>query len=229
LVRLYINGVLDAYVNATGPIADVNFAPIQIGGLSGPGLGTVDLFTGRIDEVAVYDRALTPDEVTALVNGGDASAPPSQKGVVVDLQLGSATGLGRGEAHIQNVIGSAFDDILVGNGGGTLSGGAGRNLLIAGPTAGTLLGGPGESILIGGTTVFDRDLAALDAILTDWSDSTLDYAIRVAHLRARRLATAMVASNGLRNTLEGGAGLNLFFASQLDSTNQKAGETVFPL
>jgi hypothetical protein len=148
---------------------------------------------------------------------------------VVDLPLGTATGLARGVTRIQNVIGTAFADILVGNGGGTLTGGAGRNLLIAGPAAATLVGGPDGDILIAGTTVSDRDLTALDAILADWSDTQSDYATRVARLRANRLAIGRVASNGQKNTLRGGAGLNLFFAAPLDSTNPKAGETVFPL
>jgi Concanavalin A-like lectin/glucanases superfamily len=230
LLRLYINGVLDASQIVLGPIADQVPRTTDIGGLNIFGTGLVSQFTGRIDEAAIYDRALTPAEVTALFNGGAVPvSPPSTKGVVVDLPLGKATGLGMGVTRIQNVIGTAFDDILVGNSGGSLSGGAGRDLLIAGPAAATLDGGLGDDILVGGTTVSDLDLAALDAILADWSDTQSDYATRVARLRAGRLATGQVASNGRKNTLVGGDDLNVFFASPLDLTNPKNGETVFPL
>jgi streptogramin lyase len=154
---------------------------------------------------------------------------PSTKGVVVDLPLGKATGLGLGVTRIQNVIGTAFDDILVGSSGGTLSDGPGRDLLIAGPAAAILDGGPGDDILIGGTTASDLDLAALDAILADWSDTTSDYPTRVARLRAGRLAAGLVTSNGGKNSLTGGDGLNLYFASTADLTSAKNGETVFPI
>ena len=53
-------------------------------------------------------------------------------GVYVNLVLGTATGLAGGIKRIANVTGSPFNDILVGNGGNVLNGGAGRDILIAG-------------------------------------------------------------------------------------------------
>jgi hypothetical protein len=38
-----------------------------------------------------------------------------------------------------------------------------------------------------------------------------------------------VTSNGRKNTLTGGDGLNLYFASTADLTSAKNGETVFPI
>jgi hypothetical protein len=110
---------------------------------------------------------------------------------------------------IENIVGSAHDDILVGDAGANhldgglgddllfggpgddilvggagadrLSGGLGGDLLIGGPGRDLLLGGPGSDLLIGPSTVYDADRAALRAILAEWS-SGLSYPIRVAEL-----------------------------------------------
>ena len=74
--------------------------------------------------------------------------------------------------HVQNAVGSAFNDILIGDGlpgGSVLTGGAGRDLLIAGRTPGTLIGGDGEDLLIAGYTDYDADPATLEAVLAEWS------------------------------------------------------------
>ncbi len=113
--------------------------------------------------------------------------------IVVDLQLGVATGFAGGVKNIQDVIGSVGNDILVGNGGNTLTGGSGRNLLIAGPTASTLKGGPGQNILVGGTTVDDTNVAALDSILSEWENAGESYGTRVKNL---------LGGGGLNGTVE---------------------------
>jgi hypothetical protein len=192
-------------------------------------------FNGFVDELSVYNRALGASEIQGIFAAGGAgksvAAPPPPtitKGVTVILPLGMATGLGGGVSRIQNLIGSPADDILIGNGGNTIDGGGGRDLLIAGPSASNLFGN-GDDLLIGGMTAYDRNLPALDAVLATWSDRGTDYPGRVTKLRNGMLASGKVTSNLQRNTLLGGAGLNLFFASGLDGTNQKAGETVSPL
>jgi hypothetical protein len=152
--------------------------------------------------------------------------------VLVDLQTGSATGVGTGIANIQNVTGGSGGgagvyNILVGNGSNVLTGGDGRrNLLIAGASASTLIGGNDDDILIGGTTAYDTEagLASLQAIMAYWSSTTDDYATRVANLLSGNgvplLNATMVTNNGGGNTLmgnHGGAGeLNLFYG--LDPT-----------
>ena len=142
--------------------------------------------------------------------------PATPIGVVVNLRLGTASGLTGGIANIQNVVGSAGDDILVGNGGNVLTGGAGRDVLIAGASASILFGGDGDDLLIGGTTDYDRDAAALLAVRAEWARRNADYATRVANLSngtngAPRLDDTTVRANGRRNTLTGNAGRDLFF------------------
>src|SRR5262249_42376008 len=90
--------------------------------------------------------------------GGTLDYSAYSNSVIVDLQTGTATGVGGSLANIANVIGgtgggAGIYNILVGNGGNTLIGGNGRrNLLIAGASASTLNGGDDDDILIGGTT-----------------------------------------------------------------------------
>src|SRR5262249_13201070 len=73
-------------------------------------------------------------------------------------------------AHV-SIDGGDGNDILVGTGGNTLTGGRGLDLLIAGASASTLNGGDGEDILIGGTTAYDTDLATLDSIMAEWTSN----------------------------------------------------------
>jgi hypothetical protein len=177
-------------------------------------------FNGLIDEPSVYNRALSAAEVKALYAAGSAGKSPLA-GTYVNLQTGQASGLRGGIAHIQNVIGSAFDNILVGNGNNVLSGGGGRNLLIAGGAASTLYGGNGQDILIGGTTTIDTSQAALEAALAAWKQAP-DYQTAVAKV----LPLIRATSNGGGNKLFGGAGLDLFFASTNDITDWAAPEAI---
>src|SRR5262249_22458024 len=95
-------------------------------------------------------------------------------------------------------------------GGGILQGGTGRDILIAGQGGGTLIGNLGGDILIGGSTNYDNNLAALQAILSEWNSSA-SYAVRTAAL-ASDFNNNTVRDNGIPNYLQGGAGQDWFFA-----------------
>jgi hypothetical protein len=136
--------------------------------------------------------------------------------VLVDLPLGIATDVSGGISGIQNVNGGIGNNILVGSGGNVLTGGTGLNLLIAGQSASVLKGGPGDDILVGGTT--DANIAALDAVMAEWSNSGASYGTRVANLLTgggiNALAVLNASSfhtNGGGNTLDGGAGTDLYY------------------
>jgi hypothetical protein len=58
--RLYVNGALVASAALTGP-ATSNTNPLVIGSWG----GTNEFFAGRIDEVAIYTKALTSAQVQA--------------------------------------------------------------------------------------------------------------------------------------------------------------------
>lgn len=168
--------------------------------------------------MTVYDRALTPAAVQAIFAAGPAGkSSPSRAGVVVNLLLGTASGVGGGVRHIQSVNGSQGDDVLVGGDPGSLFGGPGRDLLIGGgPDDHALFGGADDDILIAGTTAYDRDPAKLDAVLAVWADRSSDYASRVAALRGGLLAPGKVWGGRRPSTLIDGEGRNLYFVSAAD-------------
>jgi len=232
-VRLYVDGKqVGSGTPAQGSIA-YNLPTsnvLSIGTYLGP---YPSQFTGAVDELAIYDRALSASEIQAIYNLGTAGktgAPSSStNGVEVNLQLGTATGLARGVSHIQNLVGSPGNDILVGNGGNFIKGLGGQDLLIAGPS-GSILEGTGADILIGGQTLDAGNMAALDAVLNEWSDPTATFADRVAALRSGPLAAGRVKSNKQHNVLLGGSGPNLFFTSGIiDATNQSNSDASFTL
>jgi hypothetical protein len=116
--------------------------------------------------------------ITGTLGGGTSTLDYSQYAgnVLVDLLLDTATAVGGGIAHIQQVIGSQGNDLIVGNANPSkLMGGTGRNILIGGADMATLDAsrGTGDNILIGGTTDWDRNLAALEAIMAEWDRTDL--------------------------------------------------------
>jgi sugar lactone lactonase YvrE len=123
--------------------------------------------------------------------------------------------------------GGGGPSVLVGGAGDdTLLGGKGRAVLIGGLGADQLVGNSGDDLLIAGTTAFDSDLAALDAIMAEWT-SARSYADRVANLsgtgsgpRANGdvflLASgpgATVFDDGAVDQLQGAAGTDWYFAN----------------
>jgi Ca2+-binding RTX toxin-like protein len=201
-VRLYVNGVEESSLSYAGKTV----VPLQGSKILGGSLPNfpADFIDGQLDEVGIYNRALSLAEIQTLASAGNAG---NSSGVVVNLPLNAASGLTGGIARIQNVIGSAGNDILVGSrddGDNVLSGGAGHDLLIAGAFASTLNGGDGDDILIGGTTDYDTDInqTALRAILGEW----------VSARTTSLLNADTVHSNGKANKLTGGADADLFFA-----------------
>ncbi len=134
--------------------------------------------------------------------------------VYVNLQTQIATGVTTSITSIHDVIGGLGNDVLVGNGGNMLNGGAGRDVLIAGSTASTLLGGDGDDILIAGTTNYDFDQASLNAIRNYWA-GTDDYDTRVTNLingnGVPALNATTITSSGSPDVLTGGADRDVFF------------------
>jgi hemolysin type calcium-binding protein len=120
--------------------------------------------------------------------------------------------------------------LVGGDGDDDLEGGDARNVLIGGRGEDRLKGKAGDDLLIGGLTFFDEDLAALSAIMAEWS-SGRDYAARVANVRGDASSPyfsaarangnvflksqgpqASVFDDGQRDKLAGSAGRDWFFA-----------------
>jgi len=77
---IYINGVLDNSDNGGEVYSGINVDKAAIGGL-GPVDSTNHYFNGTIDEVAVYNRVLTPSEILDQFASGRATHPDSVAGV----------------------------------------------------------------------------------------------------------------------------------------------------
>jgi hypothetical protein len=175
----------------------------------------------------------------AGVNTLDYSAYTTS--VVVNLAAGTATGAAAGVSNIAKVTGGSGDDILIGDafanvlignagnnilvggaGNDTLIGGPGRDLLIGGLGSDQLDGGAGDDILIGGTTNYDTNIAALQAIMKEWSRTDLNYHQRINDLlNGGGLNGSIVLVNGSTvlddnaiDTLTGGAGMDWFFLNK---------------
>jgi hypothetical protein len=98
-------------------------------------------------------------------------------------------------------------------------------LLIGGGGADMLYAGSGGDILIGGTTDYDTNLAALNAIMAEWSRTDLSYDQRITQLDgsmpgglngAYVLSAATVHDDGDSDEFVGGGGLDWYFASADD-------------
>jgi Concanavalin A-like lectin/glucanases superfamily len=64
--NLYVNGTLVAMLTLTGPLA-ADSTPLIIGGnANGLVMGVTERFPGRLDEVMLYRRALSADEINRL-------------------------------------------------------------------------------------------------------------------------------------------------------------------
>jgi hypothetical protein len=145
--------------------------------------------------------------------------------------------------------------LLGGQGNNFIKGGGGSSVLVGGPKSDLLVGALGRSILIGGgggdvliarggavllggSTPYDTDLAALDALMAEWSRTDVNYQARVNDLLGPGaggtagglngpyyLDPANISSDGVKNTIIGGTGADLFFANPGDSIfGKKAGE-----
>jgi Ca2+-binding RTX toxin-like protein len=138
------------------------------------------------------------------------------------------------------LFGGDGNDLLQGGGGPSvlaggagddqLLGGSGRDVLIGGLGSDQLVGNSGGDLLIAGTTAFDSDLAALNAILAEWT-SARSYADRVANLSGTGSGPrangdvfliasgtgATVFDDGAVNQLQGASGMNWYFAKRSGS------------
>jgi Ca2+-binding RTX toxin-like protein len=108
--------------------------------------------------------------------------------------------------------------LVGGSGNDTLYGGSAPNLLIGDQGSDTLSAGSAGDILIGGTTGYDANLTALAFIMAEW-DSADSYATRVNSLGKGGglngsfvLNSTMVIDDSAVDVLNGGAGLDWFFA-----------------
>ena len=75
------------------------------------------------------------------------------------------------------------DDVIMGGpGDDLLTGGAGRDLLIGGTGSDRIVGNAEDDILIAGTSLYDGNVAAILAIMKEWTRTDANFETRVSHL-----------------------------------------------
>ena len=79
----YLNGILISKTNMNGVTYGQNNTDLMLGGPDQPNPSTDGYFKGLLDDIAIYNRALTQQEISALYTGGTQSALASTK-VFVD-------------------------------------------------------------------------------------------------------------------------------------------------
>jgi hypothetical protein len=91
-VRLYFNGIEDASL-AVGPgrLIDSSLTDLLIGAVFTGG-GIFEHFAGLIDEVTIYNRALSAEEIAAIFNAGSAGKCKDSgiTEVTIDIKPGSS-------------------------------------------------------------------------------------------------------------------------------------------
>jgi hypothetical protein len=132
------------------------------------------------------------------------------------------------------LAGSGNDVLVGGSGNDLLVAGNGKDMLIAGSGTASMKAGSGGDLLIGGSTIYDNNMAALNAIMAEWTSTLDSYAVRIKRLMGTMTggrngktlltagATGTVTNNQHANTLTGGAGMDWYFASSTDTVNGKA-------
>ena len=96
-VTLFVNGVAQTPTTHTSPFTTAS--PLEVGRVkefggwvdgSQPGLQWWGTWAGRVDDVQAYRRALTPAEVTAIYNGGNAGTTLGMPGALQGAQQGQS-------------------------------------------------------------------------------------------------------------------------------------------
>jgi hypothetical protein len=86
---LYVNGI---QVASQGGFGALLYAPVPVGiGATWQNNIPTDLFTGFIDEVSLYDRALTPAEISGIVTAGPAGKSTVGPYITTEPLLPAAT------------------------------------------------------------------------------------------------------------------------------------------
>jgi hypothetical protein len=196
-----------------------------------------NLIGGTVNDSFVFSNS---GSVSGSIDGGfgtnglDYSAYTGD--VTIDLPLHLASLVNQmafnGVFNIQNVTGSIGNDLLVGDTNpNVLTGGTGRNIIIGGGGPDTITGGASDNILIGGTTIWDANLTALQAIIQEWTNTSLTFATRANALRKGitvggknyALNTSTVMKDKSPDSLVGGPGQNWSFFDLDDIINNGAG------
>lgn len=90
-LRGYVNGLQDGAVSASGTVQTTDY-PFRIGAYAPiNGIGSKAYLAGRVDEVSVYNRALTASEIHAIYSAGGGGKCGSQAAPAITTQPANQT------------------------------------------------------------------------------------------------------------------------------------------
>jgi uncharacterized repeat protein (TIGR01451 family) len=163
--------VLGTAKNDVVEVSPTNAAGTQLEvRINGVSHGTTFAPTGH---VLVYGLAGN-DTVRLLPGSGPLAAARVAVSSVLEGGLGNDS---------VDATGASAPTILVGrDGNDVLTGSSDRDLLIGGKGKDGIRGGAGDDLLVSGPTLFDTDLSALLAMMSEWSHPDTDFVTRVQHL-----------------------------------------------
>jgi Ca2+-binding RTX toxin-like protein len=158
---------------------------------------------------SVLEGGAGADHLVGGAGSDTASYEHASSGVTVDLSstLFANTGDAVGDTYssIENITGSAFNDVLVGNDGtNLLQGGAGDDLLIGGKGLDALNGGAGNDT-VSYVTAASGVSASLASGFGSTGDAAGDTYGSIENLTGSRFADTL-AGNSVANILDGGGG-----------------------
>lgn len=194
---------------------------------AGAGADTIQLLKSGANYVLIVNGTSYPIGSTlnsAVINGG-AGADFIKVSSQVTLPVTLIGGAGN-----DSLRGGSGNDVLVGDeGNDALVAGSGQDLLIGGVGADYLVGQDANDLLLSGTTTLSNNLAALSAVMAEWTSS---HNILIKILNVTGLLPLPTRLNGNHfltpgstvlndtsvDTLIGGAGIDLYFASFFGSS-----------
>jgi Ca2+-binding RTX toxin-like protein len=177
--------------------------------IDGPSLKLDQLVSNAVSQIVVYGGP------------GDDHIEVDNKVLLAAILFG-----GSGDDHLQAGGGPTTE--VGGAGEDHLEGGTANSILIGGADSDHLESKAGDGLLIGGTTNFDANIAALDALLAEFSRADESFAQRVANLQNSPagavnpngsytvgfyLTAASVKDDAAGNQLDGVSGLDWYFAN----------------
>lgn len=165
--QLYVDGVLNASVTLNQPLSTNNF-PVRIGHNSE---FTSAYFNGVVDEVRIYSRALTAQEVADIFNDGGVPLPPDTSPPTVPSGL---TATATSTTQISLTWGAAADNV--------------------GVTGYRVFRGGVQIATVAGTSYGDSSLAPLTTY--SYQVAAADAAGNVSPLSAAASATTLAPSAG---------------------------------
>ena len=181
-------------------------------------VGAINLTGNALDNVLVAGAG--NNTLDGAAGNDTASYITAGAGVTVDLNSSAAQATGGSGSdtllNIENLQGSAYNDVLTGNAGANvLLGEAGADILIGGAGTNTLAGGPGDDIYVvdGATDVVVENFnEGSDSVLTSVShtlganvENLIAISTGAIDLRGNTLDNLLVAGAG-NNTIDGAAG-----------------------